>query len=527
MGILGKLGRGILQIGKSLIAEILLHEGDGCFEFKSYGWAIGLYENAIKLNPQSKEAWFNKALCHYNVKDYASADSAYRKAAEIDSDNHLILNNWGDNFYRQGKYRESIEKFDRAISLKGDYAKARYNQGLAYCCLEDYKSGIASFREILASDPLDKSGLHKETHNMMGLAMEYSEQKKQARKEYAKAVRMGDINSCFRLASSFYSENRKFLASNVLNIILKNRNRLSELDNSQMASLIDLLHDVKRQSDAEELYPVLLSRKPSDSEVNLPALYLCLIDVHTRKKDYKTLEEVCLEAKERGFEKKGKVLFALGHAQFNLGRDEEALRTFGRIPDSEGLPPESAYYAFSEVYKTKLYEEICKKVEAWVGGISSTQNFPELKSHLENAAKITDEYMKERTPERCIMKIVALTHDIERAFPGSPKRPKVGSQAYLDYQKVHRERSAKIVREKLEDLVPIGGELVEKVVEIIANHDDKTNDYDSALFTAIDIKSHIELAEKYKKLYIPQDVGAKKKIMKEIIDSFAPLLSGD
>jgi tetratricopeptide (TPR) repeat protein len=85
-------------------------------------------------------------------------------------------NNKGARLLSQGKAAEAIKEFQKALAIRKDYSKARYNLGLAY--LEDKQPDAAAvqFKEVLKNNP-------KMLGAMDGLAITYALQGK-----YEKAI---------------------------------------------------------------------------------------------------------------------------------------------------------------------------------------------------------------------------------------------------------------------------------------------------------------------------------------------------
>ena len=83
---------------------------------------------------------------------------------------------------------------------------------------------------------------------------------------------------------------------------------------------------------------------------------------------------------------------------------------------------------------------ILEEARRWV-----VENYPYNRDHLLRALEWLDR-LAPGAPEA--VRLAALTHDMERAFPG-PDSPVMGSLADPDYERLHSERSARIVSEWL------------------------------------------------------------------------------
>ena len=63
------------------------------------------------------------------------------------------LNEQGVELGREGKLREAIAVFDRAIAIEPDYDQLFYNRGKAKLNLEDFKGALADFDAALKLTP--------------------------------------------------------------------------------------------------------------------------------------------------------------------------------------------------------------------------------------------------------------------------------------------------------------------------------------------------------------------------------------
>ena len=66
----------------------------------------------------------------YQSGQMAEAEQACRELLEIYPQSFVVMNVLGAAVSRQGKLKESIQVFDKAIQLKPDYAEAYSNQGV-------------------------------------------------------------------------------------------------------------------------------------------------------------------------------------------------------------------------------------------------------------------------------------------------------------------------------------------------------------------------------------------------------------
>jgi Flp pilus assembly protein TadD len=94
--------------------------------------ALDYWNNAIRANSKSAEAFNNRGLAHYNLKQYQQAIEDYSQAIRIKPENATAYNNRGNVYYELLRYELAEADFKKSIQLKPDYAKAYLNRGLVY-----------------------------------------------------------------------------------------------------------------------------------------------------------------------------------------------------------------------------------------------------------------------------------------------------------------------------------------------------------------------------------------------------------
>ena len=60
--------------------EVIIKEGDKCFEQGNLAGAIELYDCAIRIDPKAWQAWNNKGYALNELQRFAEAVVAYQKA---------------------------------------------------------------------------------------------------------------------------------------------------------------------------------------------------------------------------------------------------------------------------------------------------------------------------------------------------------------------------------------------------------------------------------------------------------------
>jgi len=134
----------------------LLTEGEESFKKNQPKSALRVFEQALRLRPQSYEAIIGIAQSHRLMRDTKKAEETFRKAIELSPERyegHFFL---GINYLHQNKARESIVALKAAQRLKPDHAEIYYFLGKVQEKINDNADALDSFRKHLELKPDSK-----------------------------------------------------------------------------------------------------------------------------------------------------------------------------------------------------------------------------------------------------------------------------------------------------------------------------------------------------------------------------------
>jgi tetratricopeptide (TPR) repeat protein len=213
-----------VQLGGVPEQNYLFDQGLAKYNEGNYEGAIAKYNEAIGLQSDYAEAYYNRGLTKYALgdkqgaiadydeaiglkQDYAEAynnrgivkaDLDDKQGAIKDYDQAIQINqNWGDlglwAAYNDrgnakvdlGKNQEAIADFDKAIDLKQDFAEAYYNRGFAKADLGKNQEAIADYDKAigLQSD-------YAAAYNNRGLAKAALGKNQEAIADYTKSIEL-------------------------------------------------------------------------------------------------------------------------------------------------------------------------------------------------------------------------------------------------------------------------------------------------------------------------------------------------
>jgi Flp pilus assembly protein TadD len=167
-------------------------------------------EEWFELDPSLVQAYSNLGNLHSdkNPKRYNEAETAFRKAIELDPSDANACYNLGILLKDQKRYAEAEAAFRKAIELGPSDAKARYNLGVLLEDLKRYGEAEAAFRKAIELDP----SLTKAYSNL-GILLRILKRYDKAEAAYRKAIELNPSDAT---------------AYNNLVILLRLNNRMEE-----------------------------------------------------------------------------------------------------------------------------------------------------------------------------------------------------------------------------------------------------------------------------------------------------------
>ena len=107
----------------------------------NFSMAIKDFSKAIDLNPLDEEAFYNRGIVHYIMKDYDKAIKDYNEVIELNNEYENAYNGRGVAFYYQGQYEKAIKDYMKVIKLNPYNNEVYYNLALI-CKLKECESTI-------------------------------------------------------------------------------------------------------------------------------------------------------------------------------------------------------------------------------------------------------------------------------------------------------------------------------------------------------------------------------------------------
>jgi Flp pilus assembly protein TadD len=107
--------------------------------------ALQYWNEALKTDSTSAEAYNNRGLALYNLNEHQRAIEDFSRAIQTKSDYAEAYNNRANVHYKLGNYQAALMDYNRSLEANPDYARARLNRGLAYYQMGETDQACSDF----------------------------------------------------------------------------------------------------------------------------------------------------------------------------------------------------------------------------------------------------------------------------------------------------------------------------------------------------------------------------------------------
>jgi tetratricopeptide (TPR) repeat protein len=105
------------------------------------------FDEAIKLDPQLAEVYYNRGVAFYHGGLYKRAIQDYNEALRLGPQLHEAYYNRANAYCKLGQHEREIQDLDEAIRVNPLYGKAYYNRGMAYQALGKHKEAECDLKK--------------------------------------------------------------------------------------------------------------------------------------------------------------------------------------------------------------------------------------------------------------------------------------------------------------------------------------------------------------------------------------------
>lgn len=115
--------------------------------------AILYLTNAVKLQPNDAEIYYNRGVAYENLGQYQPAIKDYNQAISLNPSYSEAFYNRGTIYSEIGQYQQAIEDFNQAVSLQPDDAEAYHGRGFSYDKLGQYQRALEDYNKAINLQP--------------------------------------------------------------------------------------------------------------------------------------------------------------------------------------------------------------------------------------------------------------------------------------------------------------------------------------------------------------------------------------
>lgn len=170
-------------------------EKHGTATKKQFNDASGAEQRTVVKDRATLDAYLFAAHSAEARRDYSQALQLYRKALAGDPQNYRVMNNLASVCIRMGLYDEALGYVNRALRLKGDYASALVNGGIAQVKLGNESGARTMFSRAVAVEPTNRQALFN-----LALSQERSKALGDALTSYRRLADTGDVQGLSGMA---------------------------------------------------------------------------------------------------------------------------------------------------------------------------------------------------------------------------------------------------------------------------------------------------------------------------------------
>jgi tetratricopeptide (TPR) repeat protein len=145
---------------------LLAIQGAANASLKKWEAAVASYKQAVKIDPDYYEGYFNMADALRSKNELDEAIAYYKQAIKIKPKYAEAYNNMGNALKEKGDLDGAIDSYKKAIKVKPDYAEAYINMANTLSDKGEVKAGRGSYNKALEIKPD-----YAEAFNDMGVSL--------------------------------------------------------------------------------------------------------------------------------------------------------------------------------------------------------------------------------------------------------------------------------------------------------------------------------------------------------------------
>ena len=121
----------------------------------SWEEAVASYDEAIRLDPEDAEAYFNRGVAYDNPGEYTAAIRDYSKVISLDGTDVEAYLHRADAYVDLEQFEAALQDYEECIRLNPEDSDAYFSRGLTYFRLGQYRAALDDYHQSLSIDSED------------------------------------------------------------------------------------------------------------------------------------------------------------------------------------------------------------------------------------------------------------------------------------------------------------------------------------------------------------------------------------
>lgn len=169
--------------------EAYYNRGNSYKGLQQYDLALEDFNRAIALKSDYADAYDSRGTTYYYLNQYEQAIKDFDKALLLDSNQVFLYYFRGDSYLNIGQYEKAVQELDKAIQLNSEDILSYTCRGNAYLKLKQYKKAIQDYNKAIKLD--SESIFSEDAYRGRGQCYQALGEESKAQADFAKAKKVG------------------------------------------------------------------------------------------------------------------------------------------------------------------------------------------------------------------------------------------------------------------------------------------------------------------------------------------------
>jgi tetratricopeptide (TPR) repeat protein len=127
--------------------------GEIFLQLEKWQKAVITYEKAIEINPNFSWSYYSLGDALFKLEKWEKAGQAYEKSIQLNPDFWGSYHNLGDTLFQLNQHEDAIRAYGRATELNPEFPWSYHNLGLVLSALEQWEDAASAYRKAIELNP--------------------------------------------------------------------------------------------------------------------------------------------------------------------------------------------------------------------------------------------------------------------------------------------------------------------------------------------------------------------------------------